>query len=457
MPTVVELAKAAIDLVFDSEDVVFWCHVADRSNGDLTARFRYSEHPSHRAYEWLAAEVLHDVIGEREIATVFAQSAPRTPRRLSIRERWRCAGRLATMDYRALGRTGIQVSPLCLGAMMFGAVGQPRPRRVDPDHPRARSTRASTSSTPPTSTRAGESEEIVGKALAGGRRDDVVLATKVHGPMGDGPEPSAATRAAGSSARSRTSLRRLRHRLDRPLPGAPPRPGHRHRGDARRAHRPRARRARSARSAPRRSRRTRSSRRSGSPSGAGSGASSPSSRRTRCSCAGSRRDVLPVVPALRHGRARVEPAGRRLADRPLPQGPGRPRRPARRARIPGRYDLSLPGEPAQARRGRGARASSPTRPGCTLIQLAIAFVARAPGGHRRRSSARARWSSSRASSAPTTSTLDDAVLDRIDEIVPPGTNLNPRRRRLHAAGARGQDAATPQLAPIERRRRRSRP
>ncbi|MEA2378222.1 MAG: hypothetical protein QOD13_2129, partial [Thermoleophilaceae bacterium] len=33
----------------------------------------------------------------------------------------------------------------------------------------------------------GESEEIVGKALAGGRRDDVILATKVHGSMGDDP------------------------------------------------------------------------------------------------------------------------------------------------------------------------------------------------------------------------------------------------------------------------------
>ncbi len=44
----------------------------------------------------------------------------------------------------------------------------------------------STSSTPPTSTRAGESEEIVGKAL-NGRRDDVVLATKFFMPMGDDP------------------------------------------------------------------------------------------------------------------------------------------------------------------------------------------------------------------------------------------------------------------------------
>ena len=91
------------------------------------------------------------------------------------------------MEYRNLGSTGVQVSPLCLGAMMFGAVGQPRPRRLRPRSSTGRSTRASTSSTPPTSTRRGESEEIVGKALAGGRRDDVVLATKFHGTMGDDP------------------------------------------------------------------------------------------------------------------------------------------------------------------------------------------------------------------------------------------------------------------------------
>ena len=48
----------------------------------------------------------------------------------------------------------------------------------------------------------GESEEIVGKALACGRRDNVVLATKFHGSMGDDPN-QAGTRAAGSSRRSR--------------------------------------------------------------------------------------------------------------------------------------------------------------------------------------------------------------------------------------------------------------
>ena len=54
----------------------------------------------------------------------------------------------------------------------------------------------------------GESEDIVGKALAGGRRDDVVLATKVHGPMGEDPNQR------GNSRRwiireAENSLRRL--------------------------------------------------------------------------------------------------------------------------------------------------------------------------------------------------------------------------------------------------------
>src|SRR4051794_35826466 len=50
----------------------------------------------------------------------------------------------------------------------------------------------------------GESEEIVGKALAGGRRDSVVLATKVHGRRAT-IRTNMATRAAGSSGRWRTA------------------------------------------------------------------------------------------------------------------------------------------------------------------------------------------------------------------------------------------------------------
>ena len=88
------------------------------------------------------------------------------------------------MEYRTLGRTGVKVSPLCLGAMMFGAWG-------NPDHEdsvriihRALDAGINFVDTADVYSR-GESEEIVAKALAGGRRDDVILATKVHGTMGD--------------------------------------------------------------------------------------------------------------------------------------------------------------------------------------------------------------------------------------------------------------------------------
>src|ERR1700681_4774047 len=90
------------------------------------------------------------------------------------------------MDHRCLGSTGGKVSPLCLGAMMFGAWG-------NTDHEdsigiihRALDAGINFIDTADVYSR-GESEEIVGKALAGGRRDSVVLATKVHGTMGDDP------------------------------------------------------------------------------------------------------------------------------------------------------------------------------------------------------------------------------------------------------------------------------
>src|ERR1700761_2272449 len=87
------------------------------------------------------------------------------------------------MRYLPLGSTGMQVSNLCLGAMMFGA-------RYNPDHDDAvRIIHSALDKginfvdTADVYSR-GESEEIVGKALQG-RRDNVVLATKVHGAMGD--------------------------------------------------------------------------------------------------------------------------------------------------------------------------------------------------------------------------------------------------------------------------------
>ena len=87
------------------------------------------------------------------------------------------------MRMRTLGGTGIKVSPYCLGAMMFGAWG-------NPDHEESiRITHAALDGginfvDTADVYSAGESEEIVGKALQG-RRDDVVLATKAHAPMGE--------------------------------------------------------------------------------------------------------------------------------------------------------------------------------------------------------------------------------------------------------------------------------
>ena len=89
------------------------------------------------------------------------------------------------MEYGPLGRTGVQVSRLCLGAMMFGAWGNPdREDSIRIIH-RALDEGINFVDTADVYSR-GESEEIVGKALRD-RRDSVVLATKVHGPMGDDP------------------------------------------------------------------------------------------------------------------------------------------------------------------------------------------------------------------------------------------------------------------------------
>jgi len=108
------------------------------------------------------------------------------------------------MQYRPLGRTGIKVSPYCLGAMMFG-------KMANPDHDecvrmihKALDSGINFIDTADAYSR-GESEEIVGKALKG-RRDDVVLATKAFLPMGDDPNQRGSsrrwlTRAVGDSLR----------------------------------------------------------------------------------------------------------------------------------------------------------------------------------------------------------------------------------------------------------------
>ncbi|MFD8824880.1 aldo/keto reductase [Streptomyces sp. NPDC059605] len=111
------------------------------------------------------------------------------------------------MRYRTLGRTGIEVSVHCLGTMMFGAIG-------NPDHDdSARVIHAALDAginfvDTADMYSAGESEEIVGKALEG-RRDDVVLATKVHFRMGEGRNRSGNSRRWIVRA-VEDSLRRLR-------------------------------------------------------------------------------------------------------------------------------------------------------------------------------------------------------------------------------------------------------
>jgi aryl-alcohol dehydrogenase-like predicted oxidoreductase len=89
------------------------------------------------------------------------------------------------MEMRPLGRTGVQVSPLCLGAMMFGAWGNTDHKDSIRIIHRALDAGINFVDTADVYSR-GESEEIVGKALQG-RRENVVLATKVHGKMGDDP------------------------------------------------------------------------------------------------------------------------------------------------------------------------------------------------------------------------------------------------------------------------------
>ena len=90
------------------------------------------------------------------------------------------------MTYRNLGRTGVQVSPICLGAMNFGdpTSEEDSVRIVD-----AAVDGGINFIDTANVYNAGESERIVGQALKqNGRRDQVVLATKAHGVMG--PEPN---------------------------------------------------------------------------------------------------------------------------------------------------------------------------------------------------------------------------------------------------------------------------
>ena len=323
------------------------------------------------------------------------------------------------MQYRNLGLTGVKVSPLCLGAMMFGAWGNPDHEDSGRIIHRALDAGINFIDTADVYS-SGESEEIVGAALSGGRRDDIVLATKAHFAMG--PDVN----QQGNSRRwiireCEASLRRLGtdwidlyqiHRLD-PATGIDETLG--------------------ALSDLVHSGKVRYIGSSTFPAHAIVEAQWVASlrQRERFVCEqppysmlvrGIEADVLPVCQ--QHGMGVIPWS-------PLAGGwlSGRYRRGAalptsgRAARLPQRYDMSLP-ENQRKLDVADQLAELAEKAGLTLIQLAIAFVLRHPAvtaaiiGPRTMEQLESQLGA-------TDVVLDDDLLDRIDEIVPPGTNLNP--------------------------------
>ena len=136
------------------------------------------------------------------------------------------------MEYVKLGSTGLDVSPLCVGCMTFGEPDRgPHPWTLPEEQSRPLIRAAIEAGINFFDTAnvysAGSSEEIVGRALAEyGNRDELVIATKVHGRMGDGPNRAGLSRKA-IFAECDASLRRLGvdhidlyqiHRWDRTTP-----------------------------------------------------------------------------------------------------------------------------------------------------------------------------------------------------------------------------------------------
>jgi aryl-alcohol dehydrogenase-like predicted oxidoreductase len=328
------------------------------------------------------------------------------------------------MEHRKLGSTGVSVSPLCLGAMMFGAWG-------NTDHEdsiriihAALDAGVNFIDTADVYSR-GESEEIVGKALADGRRESVVLATKVHGTMGDegGRDPN----QYGNSRRwivkeVEASLRRLKtdwidlYQIHRPEPdtdidetlgalsdlvhagkvryiGSSTFPAHQI-VQARWAAERRGRERFVCEQPP----------------------YSMLIRRVEA-------DVLPVCQEQGMGVIPWSPlAGGWLSGRYRKDGdsPGSSRR---AQMLPQRYDMSLPANQAklQAAQALGDLAEGE---GMSLIEMALAFVTTHPAvtaaiiGPRTMEQLESQLPAAEIK-------LSSEVLDRIDEIVPPGVNVNP--------------------------------
>jgi aryl-alcohol dehydrogenase-like predicted oxidoreductase len=323
------------------------------------------------------------------------------------------------MEHRNLGATGVKVSPLCLGAMMFGAWG-------NPDHDESiRIIHAALDAginfidTADVYAR-GESEEIVGKALAGGRRDNVVLATKVHGTMGDDPNQYGNSRR-WIAKEVDASLKRLQtdwidlYQIHRPEPDTDIDETLGALTDLVRAGKVRT---------------------------IGSSTFPPSAiveaqwvaekrGRERFMC-----EQPPYSLLVRGIESDVLPTCRRYGMGVIPWSPlaggwlsGRWRKgqdapdSTRAARLPDRYDLSKP-ENQRKLDVVEELAQLADDSGHTLIELALAFVIRHPAvtaaiiGPRTMEQLESQLPAAAVE-------LSDDVLDRIDEIVPPGTNINP--------------------------------
>jgi len=325
---------------------------------------------------------------------------------------------IGPMKTRQLGRTGITVSSLCLGAMMFGEWG-------NPDHDesiriihRALDGGINFIDTADVYS-GGESERIVGKALAGGRREHVVLATKVHGRMGEDPNQRGNSRRWITRA-VEDSLGRLDtdwidlYQIHRPEPDTDIDETLGVLSDLVRQGKVRA-----------------------------IGSSTfPASQIVEAQWAAERRgrerfvcEQPPYSMLVRQVEADVLPTCRRLGMGVIPWSPlgggwlsGKYRtgdeRPesARAARLPAHYDPTLPGNRRKLD-AADALARVAGDAGITLIEMALAFVMRHPSvtapiiGPRTMEQLESQLPAADV-------VLADEVLDRIDEIVAPGTNIN---------------------------------
>jgi aryl-alcohol dehydrogenase-like predicted oxidoreductase len=323
------------------------------------------------------------------------------------------------MEHRPLGRTGVSVSKLCLGAMMFGDWGnKDHDESIRIIH-RALDAGINFIDTADVYSR-GESEEIVGKALAGGRRDDVVLATKLHMSMGEDANQR------GNSRRwvireVEDSLRRLNtdwidlyqiHRYD---PGVDLEETLGALTDLVRQGKVRY---------------------------LGSSTFPPSAivraqwvardqRLQRFVCEqppysilvrGIESDVLPTCAHYGMGVIPWSPlasgwlSGRWRKDTSLPSS-------TRAERLPARFDMSMPANQRKLDVAESL-AQLAEQAAMSLIEMAIAFVINHPAvtaaiiGPRTMDQLESQLPAADA-------VLDAGLLDRIDEIVPPGTNINP--------------------------------